>query len=363
VRLSEQWSNDNITRIMGNELNCCGERKECMNEPTICLVQTESNFLLAEQANKLMAESSINFEAVKEEPLDISYTPMSSRCYSKSVSMSQLLEGRRILQPEEYKKIDLGKFLSTDDFSSVDFSHVMEEVACCPSEVFEMENGDIYKGEFNADGQPHGRGVLITKDGCKYIGYFSHGEIKGEGRLLDSSGVLYQGEFASCAPGTNGCRAVLHGLGSELWPNGIKYQGEFSMGLKQGRGRLKLQDCEFFGDFHKNQMHAEGTMVWQDGKKYVGSWKKGLMHGKGVFSWPGGKVYEGEYRNGEKDGEGTMKWPDGRKYQGMWKEGKQHGPAVYTYFDKNKQKFRAGRSEWVNGCRQRWVSPSNIDNE
>jgi hypothetical protein len=56
-----------------------------------------------------------------------------------------------------------------------------------------------------------------------------------------------------------------------------------------------------------------------------------------------------------------MMWPDGRKYEGMWENGKKHGVGVYTFFDRNKEKLRAGRGEWVEGSRIRWLSPQ--DNE
>ena len=50
--------------------------------------------------------------------------------------------------------------------------------------TFEYDNGDTYLGEVNENGEPHGTGVLKSKDNYKtIIGSFKNGLLHGEATM------------------------------------------------------------------------------------------------------------------------------------------------------------------------------------
>lgn len=337
----------------------CYEKKEVV-DMTISLA-TERISVIRQEANQNL-ENLFDFDPKEEQAFDlrpVSVKPFPNSVLQKSSRSNQFINSnKRKLSEEEFKQINLKYFLSIDDMSTLSLSEIPEGVHYGSEDIYELENHSIYKGEYDINSLQHGRGIEIKPNGSIYLGYFMHGKIQGQGRLLNSQGVLYQGTFIT-VEGSTMCdeNAVLHGQGKEVWPGGIKYEGAFYMGQKQGRGTLNIKDAEYTGDFLNDEMHGEGVMIWKNKKRYIGSWKKGLMHGKGEMIWPNGKSYKGDYKNGEKHGRGVMRWTNGRIYDGEWKHGKQHGQAIYTFFDKKKGRSRASKSEWADGNRLRWLSP------
>lgn len=59
----------------------------------------------------------------------------------------------------------------------------------------ELESGDVYDGEWSTGpyAEPHGHGVLYKQDGGYLACSFINGEAKGKGRLIESSGQVYEG--------------------------------------------------------------------------------------------------------------------------------------------------------------------------
>ena len=106
---------------------------------------------------------------------------------------------------------------------------------------YELDNGAIYVGEWTADGQRHGQGIQVWKDGSKYEGYWKHDMANGKGRLIHSDGDVYEGEW--------------------------------------------LDD----------KAHGKGTYIHMDGARYAGDWREDKQHGYGVETWPDGARYEGNY--------------------------------------------------------------------
>ena len=56
-------------------------------------------------------------------------------------------------------------------------------------------NHDLYMGEVDEDGRPHGRGARISKYGGLFEGHFKDGQRHGRGRLIYPSGQYFEGEF------------------------------------------------------------------------------------------------------------------------------------------------------------------------
>lgn len=233
----------------------------------------------------------------------------------------------------------------------------------CP---FELDNGAIYVGQWNAKAIRHGRGVQFWPDGSKYEGYWRNDKANGKGRLIHADGDVYEGNWIDDkAHGygvythTDGAKYVgyweedkQHGKGVETWPDGGKYEGDYEGGKKHGKGKFHWADGSMYeGEFFLNNIQGKGIYSWSDGRKFDGDWKKNKMDGQGVFTWADGRKYVGEYLEDKKHGKGEFIWPDGRKYVGDWKNGKQDGLGTYYSSIGVKQE-----GEWKDGRRIRWIT-------
>ena len=58
-----------------------------------------------------------------------------------------------------------------------------------------LKDGSIYSGTWDKNLNRHGFGTYIQNNGCKYIGMFDRNVISKCGRLIDSNGDYYEGEF------------------------------------------------------------------------------------------------------------------------------------------------------------------------
>ncbi|OMJ74414.1 hypothetical protein SteCoe_26671 [Stentor coeruleus] len=203
-------------------------------------------------------------------------------------------------------------------------------------------NESIYRGESDAEGRPHGRGIKVDKQG-KYIGYFFEGKPHGMGRLISNTGDIYQGEFrkgklhgSAVYISSDGTRyegtfkkGKLMGTGKELWPNGTEYEGEYRKNLRHGKGKLKLTDGSIYiGDFISHKAEGKGKIIWGDSSVYDGEWKDDKMHGYGVFQWADGKVFEGRFLNSLANGYGRLTLQDNQVVEGEWKQC-ENGDMIY----------------------------------
>lgn len=102
-----------------------------------------------------------------------------------------------------------------------------------------LKNGDIYEGEWS-ENVPHGNGTLYKVDGSLLSCGFIMGNAIGEGRLIESNGTFYIGEFLN---------EEKHGKGVEN-EDGIIYDGEFENNEKTGSGTETVRnETKFTGTF------------------------------------------------------------------------------------------------------------------
>jgi len=209
---------------------------------------------------------------------------------------------------------------------------------------FLIFNGnEYYSGLLNREGQKHGFGVSIKRQGEKYQGFFFENLYHGWGELIDKNGNIFQGLFKHGILSGKGEKFSLdgnyyigdfenfqkHGLGkedTELY----NYNGEFKKNKKNGKGKIymKVLKDSYQGDFLDDSITGKGEYQWSNNNNYVGEFLNGKMHGKGINKWPDGTIYEGEYKNGIKDGYGKYTKPNGKIYEGTLKNGKPHGKGV-----------------------------------
>lgn len=327
------------------------------------------NLLMAQDLkpvfDELRMESSKKFEQLAEFDQEVSISIEGSNLKSEVTASNQSFSNKppyQIISKETSQHFSIGELFSRSQITNIDMSIVVPGVVYPVSDYYRLQDNSVYRGELNKSHLPHGRGFLFLPDTSVYFGYFFEGVPKGPGKYLTHEGLLSEGEFLTIESGPtsyNGTSFVVHGHGSESWPDGTVYIGTFEMGVKQGQGRLLMKGLVYEGEFFNNLFNGEGKLTYENGDVFEGQWVNGLKHGYGELRCKNGKIYKGQYENDEKTGEGTMIWPDKRRYQGEWANGKRHGIGLYTFFDKAKGKLRTGRSQWADGEKLRWMSPND----
>jgi hypothetical protein len=128
-------------------------------------------------------------------------------------------------------------------------------------------NGSSYRGQIDAEQQPHGEGVHLHLDG------------------------------------------------SEL------YRGNWAGGQRHGRGVLTDKGHRYEGEWMNDNQHGQGRYQWKDGSVYAGNWVAGLKEGVGQYTWPNGDTFEGHWKQDMRDNFGVERSKDGRIIHcGLWKD-------------------------------------------
>jgi hypothetical protein len=113
------------------------------------------------------------------------------------------------------------------DFHNMEGFDDKEVIYKDSNQCYELEDGSIYKGEFNVNFKPHGRGIIKFKDGSIHFGFFKNGYPEGEGRFLKNDGFLEEGKFAFLEKSKT---FVLHGFGRKSSVIGVDIQAQFKYG-------------------------------------------------------------------------------------------------------------------------------------
>jgi hypothetical protein len=145
---------------------------------------------------------------------------------------------------------------------------------------------------------------------------------------------------------------------------GNKYTGQWLHGRKHGQGRLDIHtlntfdkataktnfNCDVYvGPFVDDLFHGQGVYTYNCGDRYEGTFDKGVMTGAARYVATSGAVYVGKYENFSRNGVGTMTYHDG-EYRGEWKGGKRHGQGRMAFTaDK-----RAYEGQWKNDNPCKW---------
>ncbi len=241
--------------------------------------------------------------------------------------------------------------------------------------ILKYENIDsFYIGEVNINNELNGRGILMNKNGCKYDGTFEKNKFTGIGKLIDEEGTYLEGYFKDKKIDGRGIKKTLNdtiyigdftlglkeGRGKEETSEHI-YEGEFKNDKKNGNGKLYYKNLKdtYTGAFIDNNITGNGNYEWSNGEKYTGNFLNGKMNGKGIYKWPDGGKYEGEYINGIKEGHGIFTWVNGKIFEGPFKNGKPNGPGILT--NKNK-KYRVFFNDGKIDGKIREIENENEDN-
>lgn len=186
---------------------------------------------------------------------------------------------------------------------------------------FEADAG-AYVGDFQ-NGERHGKGTLIFRDGSKYVGEFRDGKPHGRGTITWPDGTRYVGEFRD---------GLRHRNGVLTSGSGQKYVGEWKDDNISGKGVLEVGDgSKYVGEFLDGKYHGQGTLTFPDGRKHVGEFRDGMPNGRGTFTLPDGTQYAGEFKDGMRHRWGELTKPNGDTYLGEWKDDNISGQGVATF--------------------------------
>jgi len=157
---------------------------------------------------------------------------------------------------------------------------------------------EVYIGEVDKDGIPHGNGKYIFPNGDIWIGESWHGE------RPDGFGVFFWSDGSTYAGGLK-------------WFNKSFNNHGFGVHTEM-RGK---DTVERIGNWKNNSLHGKGKVINSNGSLLEGEFKDGFMHGHGIEKKRNGEIYEGEFKKDKYHGKGTYTYPDGRKVEGVWKDG------------------------------------------
>lgn len=160
-----------------------------------------------------------------------------------------------------------------------------------------MPDGTFYTGELDINGIPHGFGSIKDFDLnlIVYEGTWEHGIKHGRGKYHMGNGYFYEGEFY---------KEKLQGEGKYYYKDKILFEGKYDNGSPVGNGKIYMKNGSFFeghvsADYKGN---GNGKIFTKDGTLYYDGYvQNSLPHGKGKMKI-NNILYEGDFKDGYMDG-------------------------------------------------------------
>eukprot|EP01114_Cavostelium_apophysatum_P020237 TRINITY_DN6731_c0_g1_i1.p1 TRINITY_DN6731_c0_g1~~TRINITY_DN6731_c0_g1_i1.p1 ORF type:complete len:643 (-),score=182.41 TRINITY_DN6731_c0_g1_i1:465-2393(-) len=235
-------------------------------------------------------------------------------CVEAEISVAEITFGECDPQHKENIKKVLSVYLpKRGTISEKNEDPISSETTKSDSRIEKYSSGDVYEGEFDADGLRHGSGVYTTASGDQYVGQFRKGLRDGHGVYTTKEGSRYEGDFKNGKP---------HGKGVYVFENGDVYSGDFQDEDFQGRGNWSSEDgSSYVGEFERGKRSGYGIM-FSKGATYDGEWKEGVFYGKGIYVYSTGDLYEGDFVKGKFEGYGRYTTSGGVVIEGRFAQGK-----------------------------------------
>ena len=194
----------------------------------------------------------------------------------------------------------LGKMVGADYILITEVAYINSSNIILTAKILNVETARLLR---TADIQSKTTSDELEK-GCRILAArllninVNTGAAKGELLIGDNK---YVGEYINNKPHGNGI--MYYAQDDEV--NRKYYEGEWVNGIRQG----------------------QGTMVWNDGDKFIGYWKDGMRNGTGTYYWDNGAKEVCNYTNDKRNGTATYYWRDGASYsKGTYINGKKDGP-------------------------------------
>jgi len=181
-----------------------------------------------------------------------------------------------------------------------------------------FSNGDIYEGQTDAQGLPHGKGHMDYKlNGYygEYDGFWEHGKRCGKGHYYKFSkgggarhSYEYKGEWLDDKEHGKGKATESDQKGAHLSSVTEEYTGEFREGKRHGHGVIVRDNFDgafsngkdrFEGDFEDGSAVGHGVWEYANGDRFEGSFQPYFMkHGHSVYTFKDGTSYEADWKEG-----------------------------------------------------------------
>ena len=195
----------------------------------------------------------------------------------------------------------------------------------------DSDDNSYYIGQWNDDAEEgqerQGYGILMFRHGDLYEGFWDEGRYEYFGRLIQTNGKIYQGQFKNNQP---------HGAGVTIK---TKYE---QSGKKRTEYRHK-------GYYQKGKYHGFGVLDYTKKFKYEGWFQKGMMNGpKSKIEYSNGVTYTGTIVNGRKQGNGVLVYEDGSKYEGAFTNDQPDGQGKYIQINSNGELIK----KYIGGFKQ-----------
>ena len=133
--------------------------------------------------------------------------------------------------------------------------------------------------------------TLSYKNGDKFSGQMSKGEVDSYGIFEGSNGIIFEGDFS-------------------------KESNESKN--KRIKGKLKYNNDDenyiYEGEFLNGKFDGHGILKNSKGDIYEGNFKSGLKEGEGIFHFAEGDIYVGNFTKNNFDGEGKLMYNNYKRY-------------------------------------------------
>ncbi len=155
--------------------------------------------------------------------------------------------------------------------------------------------GECYEGAWQDD-RRHGHGLETCPEG-QYCGEFVLGRREGWGVMHYPDGSVYEGDWVAGRPkGFCGCHRT---------PEGLTYKGQWD-GCAEGMGRLTNSQGDVYeGNFRGGLKEGFGREAFASGVMYHGYYRENQYEGEGILRELNFE-YEGEFRGGLMEGKGVQ---------------------------------------------------------
>ena len=197
-----------------------------------------------------------------------------------------------------------------DDHCRSLFEEHLSEMVKAPKTI-KFENGDVYKGDVNEAGQPHGGGHMdynVNGYYAQYDGMWANGKRSGYGHYhsMSKSARRYVHDYKG-----DWLEDMQHGQGTSMDSSEVgihcatvteTYTGGFREGKRHGKGVLEKD--HFDGNF------TDGT------DRIEGEWEADRLVGSAIHHYANGDRYEGPVT-----GHGVYTYADGLSFEGEWDAG------------------------------------------
>lgn len=153
-----------------------------------------------------------------------------------------------------------------------------------------------YHGQLNANGLPHGEGIMEYSNGQQYRGGWLNGQKSGYGTLKTPFQNREKTNPAANPKLNSETRTMT--FTEKYW--GEIYKGQFFKGAKHGLGKIMYQSGNFFkGSFNMGFKSGYGIQKVEE-KIYCGLWECGMMKDEFfVFSLKSGEALEVVFEKGK----------------------------------------------------------------